>query len=297
MEKTNTSITSVSTKPAPEPRRIRKFRLELVKLIPRIPNDQQSLQKMQHESLHGVLIHYIHWRARYVGVRPRQIEVEPIAKADPRWSANAAAVEALRQKIERGDDLTPHLSLAPHTRGYSLAANTPGATNEDRWSDKDLLLTMMGYHHFHLGTSFEVAGHVTRTNELIFAQVGRDEFKVIAIFDHDVFNDDSHERRRLKALHDSIVFRELPPGAWVMSAPVMSSGHAMHVVMYAQSCARIIDFVDPQLDHRAYVENMYVTSKVARPAKSKFKWIFLHLDLAVYDSATGVAFLMEQGWN
>lgn len=97
-------------------------------------------------------------------------------------------------------DLTPHLSLSPNTRGYSLAARTPGATTEERWSDKDQLLNRMNYHHFHLGKSIEAAGHAARTDDLLFAEVSRDAFKVVAIFSHEVFDTNSEERRRLTKL-------------------------------------------------------------------------------------------------
>jgi hypothetical protein len=289
----------ISEKAAPvgEPPRLKKFRLELVKTIPRFPNNRESLRHMQLKRLSDVLVDYIHWRARYVGKRPRQIEIEAAAKASPRWSAMAAAIEAFLEKVRSGDDLTPYLSLTPHTRGYSLAAHTPGATNEDRWSDKDLLLTRMNYHHFHLGMDIEAAGHAARTDDLIFAEVSRDKFKVIAIFNHGVFDQDSSERRRLSALHNQIIFRGLPPGAGLMDGPVTTSGHAMHVVMYAQCCARWIESVEPALDDRAYVDNWYALSKIELPPKPKFKWTFLHLDLAVYESTKGTAFLLQQGWN
>jgi hypothetical protein len=283
---------SQKVEPAGEPPRVKKLRLELVKTIPRFPNNRESLRHMQQKRLSDVLIDYVHWRARYVGKRPRQIEIEAAAKADPCWSTMAAAIEAFLEKVRSGDDLTPHLSLLPHTRGYSFAAHTPGATNEDRWSDKDLLLTRMNYHHFHLGM-----GRTGRTDELIFAEVSRDKFKVIAIFNHDVFDEGSTERMRLSALHNQIIFRGLPPGAGMMDGPVTPSGHAIHVVMYADYCARWIESVDPELDDRAYIEKWYALSRIELPAKPKFKWTFLHLDLAVYESTKRTAFLVQQGWN
>jgi hypothetical protein len=80
--------------PTAESSRIEKLRLELVRTIPRFPNDRKSLLHMQQKHLTDLLIDYINWRARYVGIRPRQIEIEPAAKADPRWSAMAVQIEA-----------------------------------------------------------------------------------------------------------------------------------------------------------------------------------------------------------
>jgi hypothetical protein len=277
---------------AAEPLRVKKFRLELVTTSPRVPNNRDSLQHMQQKRLSDVLIDYVHWRARYVGKRPRQVEIEAAAKAGPRWPAMATAIETLLEKVRNGDDLTPHLSLQPHTRGYSLAARTPGATNEDRWSDKDFFLTRMNYHNFHLGT-----GRTGRTDDLVLAEVSRDKFKVIAIFGHDVFKEGSTERTRLSALHQQIIFRSLPPSSGVLDGPVTCSGHAMHVVMYGLHCERMIKSVDPQIDDSAYVESLYAQGNISIPCGPKLRWKFLHLDLALYDTASRTAFLMQKGWN
>ena len=252
---------------------------------------------MQQKHLGTVLLDYINWRSRYVGVRPRKIEMEAAAKADRRWSAMSATIEAFLEKVRRGDDLTPYLSLAPHTRGYVLAARAPGATNEDRWSDKDLVLIRMGYHHFHMGIAIEAPGHATRTDDVIFAAVSRDNFKVIATFNHDVFEQGSAGRMRLEALHEQIIFRGRPKEAGVMKGPVMSSGHALHVFAYAQRCWRLIDYVDPKFDDRAYIEKLYRHGKIELPSKPKLEWQFAHLDLIIYDRATSVAFCIQQGWN
>jgi hypothetical protein len=135
---------------------------------------------MQQKQLPEPLIDYVNWRSRYVGERPRTVTVESAAKADPRCSAHSVAIGAFIDKVRRGDDLTPHLSIKPHTRGYAPAAGAPGAGIEDRWSDKDFLLNIIGYHHFHLGTAIQKRGHVDRTDDLIFAEVRRHTFKVIA---------------------------------------------------------------------------------------------------------------------
>jgi hypothetical protein len=283
--------------PDGEPPRVKKFRLELVKAIPRIPNNPASLRHMQQKHLRAVLIDYLNWRARYVGSRPRQIEIEAAAKADRRWSAMSAPVAAFLEKVRRGDDLTPHLSLAPHTRGYALAARAPGVTSEDKWSDKDFLLTTMGCHHFHLGTATEPAGHVSRTDELIFAQATRDAFKVIAIFDHEVFDHHSAERMRLWRLHNQIALRGAAPGQVVVDALITTSGHALRVVHHADRCVLRMQAIEPRLDDRTYVEKLFADGEIEMPPKTKLEWAFFHLDLAIYDRAKRAAFIVQRGWN
>jgi hypothetical protein len=289
------SGTATAQATAAEPPRIKKFRRELIKVIPRVPNNRASLLHMQQKHLTDLLIDYVNWRSRYIGQHPRTVSIEAAAQADPRWSAHAAAIADFLDKVRRGDDLTPHLSIEPHTRGYAPAARAPGATPEDRWSDKDLLLNVMGYHHFHLGTALEKRGHATRTDDLIFAEVSRDTFRVIAIFDHDVFNQNSAERMRLWALHESIIFRGVPPGSAVVMGNIATSGHSVHAVRYAQRCARIIRDFEPKLDDLNYMASLYLGQQM--PPKPKFEWGFRHLDLLIYEAVALTNLVLIKGWN
>jgi hypothetical protein len=199
-------------------------------------------------------------------------------------------------KVRRGDDLTPHLSIAPHTRGYAPAAGARGAPPEDRWSDKDFVLNIMGYHHFHLGTTVQKRGHVGRTDELIFAEVGREAFNVVAIFDHEVFESNSAERRRLWSTQEAMISRQVSPGSIVIPAMIATSGHAVHVVRYAQRCAQIIAQFEPKLDDSEFVQSLYQPAEEP-PTKSKLRWAFKHLDLGIVDDARHVFMILQKGWN
>jgi hypothetical protein len=280
----------------PEPPRIRRLRTELVKTIPRVPNDRASLVHMQQKPLVDLIIDYVNWCARYIGARPRTITVEPAAQADPRWAAMAAPIEAFLNKVRRGEDLTPHLSIKPHTRGYAPAARAAGAAPEDRWSDKDFLLHSMNYHHFHLDATGGPGGHGQGPDDLIFAEVTRDTFKVIAIFRHEVFDHDSPERMRLWAAHESSVSRSVPPGSLVIAGAITTSGHTLHAVQHAQHCARLIADIEPKLDDPAFVGSLYVPSEEA-PPRPKPEWAFAHLDLAIYDRAKPALLIVHKGWT
>jgi hypothetical protein len=67
MHKSGTATAQVT---AAEPPRIKKFRRDLIKAIPRAPNNKASLQHMEGKHLTDLLIDYINWRSRYVGERP-----------------------------------------------------------------------------------------------------------------------------------------------------------------------------------------------------------------------------------
>jgi hypothetical protein len=277
---------------AAEPPRIKKFRRELIKVIPRVPNNRASLQK---KHLTDLLIDYVNWRSRYVGQRPRTVSIEPAAQADRRWSAHAAPIAAFLDKVRRGDDLTPHLSIVPHTRGYAPVARAPGAPPVDRWSDKDFLLNVMGYHHFHLGTKVQKRGHVDRTGDLVFAEVHRDTFNVIAIFSHDVFDQNAAERHRLWAAHDQVAYRGVTPESVVVPAMIATSGHTVHVVRYAQRCAKLIRDIEPKIDDPNYLKSLYQPPPGA--PKSKPEWAFVHLDFAIYDVPNRAMLTLLKGWN
>ncbi len=281
----------------PEPARVKRFRCEIAKAIPKVPNDRESLQKLEDKGLSGILIDYMNWRARYVGVRPRKVIIDPEMRTQTKWAAHALAVEALFKKIESGDDLTPHLSLQAHTRGYALRAGKQGACSDDKWSDKDFLLHGMNYHHFHLGQKTEARGHVKRTGYVIFAEVTRDEFKAVGIFDHSVFEHGSPERQRLWQIHDRITFRGHAPGTMLLSGPITLSGHTLHCVHYAQHCARQVQRFESLLDSRAFVESMFAQASRETPKRTNFAWGFDHLDIGVVEKTSGQAFFFAKGWN
>jgi|ERR1700730_11639224 len=261
----------------PEPSRVKRFRLEMAKAIPKVPNDRATLRKLQEKSLGEILIDYVNWRARYVGVRQRKVIIDPEMRTQPKWAEHALAVEALFKKVESGEDLTPHLSLVPHSRGYARRAGMQGALSDDKWSDKDFLLHGMNCHHFHLGHNVERRGHVERTENVLFADVTREEFTVVGIFDHSVFERDTPERRRLWELHDRISFRGHPPGAVLFNAAITTSGHTLHGVHYAQHCARKVQLYEPLLNGRDFVDSMFAQASGKPPSGTNFAWGFNHL--------------------
>ena len=211
-------------------------------------------------------------------------------------------ITVLLEKVERGEDLTPHLSLAVWTEGYTPAALSQGP-NVDRWADKDFLLNVMGYHHFHLNTTLEPRGFITRSKDVLFAAVSRDLFEVIGIFDHSVFDSDdpnamSDERRRLWELHEERITRGLPPDSVIVSGPIATSGHSLQVVMMAQDYGRILKDWDRRLDEPEFVRStLFGAVGVPMPKKPKLSWQFAHFDLGIYDASTGTFFVLRRGPN
>lgn len=284
-----------------EPKRIRAFRLGLIKKIPRFPNDRASLQSLEAKSLGSVLVDYANWAIRYVAPRPRRIIVEPAAATDPRWSTLQADISVFLEKVERGEDLTPHLSLEPHTRGYTPAASASGP-DVDRWADKDMLLNVMGYHHFHPLSTIEPGGFATRSNEIIFAHVTREEFTVVGLFDHSVFESEpgqplTDERRRLWQIFDERLTRGAPPGSVVVPMPIATSGHSIHFTYLGMGYARLITEIDPNVDDPIYTSSLASRAGFNLPARQKWAWHLNYLDLGLLEKNSGFFGIFRKGPN
>lgn len=282
-----------------ETKRIKNFRLSIAKQIPRFPNDKASLQILEAKSLGALLIDYANWAIRYVATRPRRVIIESTAINDRRWASWEADIRQLLRKVETGDDLTPHLSLKPHTRGFTPAASAQGP-DVDRWADKDMLLNVMGYHHLHLDAA---PTQGMRSDEMVFAQVTRDTFTVVGIFDHSVFEATTPtavmtaERERLWEIFDERTTRGVPPGAVVMTPPIATSGHPVQLVMMASDYARTIHAIDPKLNDRSYVQGLFEEAHAPVPAKPELRWRMHFLDLCLVDKAETCAFVLRKGPN
>jgi hypothetical protein len=283
-------------------KRIRAFCLDLATTIPKFPNDKASLQSLERKSLGSLLVDYANWAIRYVTPRPRKVVVESAALSDSRWTSLQADITSFLSKVERGDDLMPHLSIEPHTRGYTPAASGAGP-NVDRWADKDMVLNITGYHHFHISSSIEPQGFVTRGNELLFAHVTRDTFTVVALFDHSVFEKAevgkplTAERERLWSIFKERSARHAPPNSLVVPSIIATSGHSMHFTFLAMDYARLISKIDPKLDESAYIASLVAGNGFTLPTKQKWKWHLNYLDLGVLEKNSGFFGVFRKGPN
>ena len=282
-----------------ETKRITAFRLAIAKQIPKFPNDKASLQALEAKSLGSLLIDYANWTIRYIAPRSRTVVVEQSASNDPRWQSLVAHIQALLKKAEDGDDLTPHLSPLPHTRGFTPAASAPGP-NVDRWADKDMLLNVMGYHHLH----FDAApSNQMRSDDVLFVHVTRDLFTVVGIFNHTVFKATqpnaamTAERDRLWQIFDERSTRGTAPGQIVIAPLIALSGHSLYLTRLSERYAKVVTELDPKLDDVTYVRGLYEKARVPVPAKPKVRWHLECLTLGLVDERAGVFFPLCEGPN
>jgi hypothetical protein len=271
--------------------RLERFRSELAKAIPVFPNTKIERGTHQAKHLPQLLIDYVSWKARLVGTRPRTVTVSAIAKACPAWSKLQREIDYLLKKVRSGGDLLPHLSSETKTRAVNMKLWQPG---DSKWHDKDFILTTMGYHHFHLGFGTDM---IARSNELVFAQVSRDTFHVIAILDHSVFTPGTPANQLLAAIHEKEIFHGLEPGTVVVSNPITTSAHSLHHVDYASTCNELLFRLDQKCDDADFLQETLKVIQSSIRLPLRLQWYFAHLDLGLYDEEQGINIVVQKGWN
>lgn len=272
---------------------IRAFKTELIKTMPYFPNTKEVKEELQTQPLCSVLFHYLHWASRLIPARPRSATVEPYLLMDTRWDNHEADVLSLLKKVKLGEDLTDHLSNKVMTKGYTPKENI--LTKNYSWVDKDQILNTKGFHHFHLK-----AGKGSKGNIVLFAQVSRETFKAVALFDHSVFDHSSNEmpqeRKRMWAIFDDIVSREIAPNTAYMSNPITMSGHPIHIHSMTQQYWHVIEQVDGELSSKEFAKNIYADTDYSIPKKTKFRWLLNGLDLGVLEVNSKHFFIYRYGY-
>lgn len=125
------------------------------------------------------LITYCELQRRLIPAAPRRV-LKPIGFSCP--TDQIAGLQALEAKITKGDDLRPHLHRAL----------------KDLLS-QDQMLNEWGIHHFHLGTTLESDGFVTRTGPLLYARVTVEAVFFIWVRNHGEWENED----LLQVLHDN----------------------------------------------------------------------------------------------
>lgn len=286
---------------SPESKRLRRFRLDIAKSIPKFPNDRHTLAILEAKSLGSLLIDYVNWAFRLIPPRPRTVTIEPTLTADHRWKALSPDTNALLERIRRGDDLNPNLSLRAFRKGFTPTSLCT-APSPDKWEDKDFFLNTMGYHHLHLSQVIEATGHAKRTDEVLFAQVTRKGFSAIGFFDHSVFDPTdqisqamSAERDRLWQIYEHRNSAGMAPGQIYISTLIATSGHSLHYTRLASEFRRVIDAIDPKLDDLSSRSEVFDTVPHVTVKAMKLRWHLNYLDLGLIDKTTSTFYVLRYG--
>ncbi|MFK5893784.1 MAG: hypothetical protein QM504_11240 [Pseudomonadota bacterium] len=274
-----------------ESKTVKRFKTELIKTIPFFPNNKDTQKELLAQSITSILFHYIHWASRFIPTRCRKNIIDPNVTSDPRWRRLKKQINYLLTKVRVGDDLTPYLSLKAHKKGYTPKERIVSG-EADSLDDKDHLLNIMGFHHFHLGENINDKGIADRTDEVLFVNVTRDRFHVIAIFDHSVFdsslnenNELNTERARLWKIADEYHSRGLPPGTVYTQGVITASGHPIHIHSITNEYSHVIDQLDSKLSDREFENAIYEETKLVKPNNNRLNWHINGLDLGILDKA------------
>jgi hypothetical protein len=274
------------------PSRIEAFRSSMIDDLPRVPNNRASRALLEAMPTRRVILAFLNWRSRRIPSKQRTVSLWSGGVTPLHFQAAKSKLRSLLQKVEAGEDVTPHLSDLVRTKGIIL----PGASPTVRGQDVDMILTRYGLHHFHVG-HFSASNPKGRSGSLVFAEVLDKEFRIIAIADHHVFTLGSAEQFRFSGICHAYIAKAFSPGTAFMLNPVTSSGHSVIVSMFAVKCEDEINRLDPLLDDPAFIDSLYNGQPilrdgliVARPANPSLAWHFDDLEFGILDKQTMVFF-------
>jgi hypothetical protein len=272
--------------------RVRMFRAEIINSIPRVPNTKASRSYMESKPTSWLISTFVTWRQRQVPAKPRRVSLWSGGITPSDFAAAKPRLRVLLQKVEKGEDLAPHLSYLVDTKGVIL----PGAGSTEKGKDLDTVLTRYGMYHFHIG-EITPQNPKGRSGMLVFAEITDSEFRIVAIADHYAFKARTAEQHTLSRICMSYCARDVPKDTGFMLNPVMSSGHSAIVMMFGLRCQAEIQRLDPLLEDASFIDKLYGEQHilgdgqpVARPSRPSLGWHFNDLEFGILDRKTMVFF-------
>ena len=284
--------------------RFQTFRKELIQIIPRIPNNKESLKCLKSKGHTDLLIIYICWRLRHIGIRRRTVIGRSRLADNPHADTLQPNIEAFISAVETGLDLEPYLSRKAHRQGYVLKTD-PKKTGRATWGDKDFLLNATGFHHFHLGLHRESRGFMARTEHVLFAYVSRDTLEILGLFEHTVFDDwrtdevMPPERRRIWSVYEEHQTANNLPGQLTIGGlgnrGITTAGTPVVATQVAICQIRMIREIEPKLDDSDFVRTLF--RKHTMPEELNLKWHYEHLDFGLLNRPSNQFILLIPGPN
>jgi hypothetical protein len=274
--------------------RVQAFRDDIIKKLPRAPNDRGSLRSLEAMPTHQLILAFITWRMRLIPAKPRMVRFWSGGITPQQAQIARSKLEPLLRSAAAGKDLTPYLSDRVSRIGIDLSEHSPRAKRREI----DMVLTRQGLHHFHVGAQGKT-NPKGRSGTLVFAEVLEQEFRVVALSDHRAFMPGSPEQLRFFEICHSYMAKDIPPSQGFMMNPVMASGHSMIVTLFADRCDDEIRRLDPLLDDSEFIDKLYsdqpivrAGQPVLRPAEPMLAWHFEDLQFGILDKQSKVFFCL-----
>ncbi|MGE0716709.1 MAG: hypothetical protein AB7P02_14815, partial [Alphaproteobacteria bacterium] len=152
--------------------------------LPYDQNDADVVAEINRKDARELLITYHNWMSRHVFATPRKVHPSAAYKGNPVTTQRKADLDALIAKIEKGEELKPHLSKRVET---VLESSSKKLT---RRRDLDLMLIEWDVHHLHISQQLQADGFVERDDPLLFAVFHKGEAYLLDVMTHKDFNRD-----------------------------------------------------------------------------------------------------------
>jgi hypothetical protein len=163
---------------------IQDVRNEVLKWLPYDRSDPNVVTAINNLSDHELLVRFFNWLQRLVHPHPRTVFKSREFSSQLYNSINDEQnidLSNLIQKIESGEEITPHLSKRILS-GFILDNNSGHLNTLNRRHDLDLLLNDWGIHHLHVSDQIESDGFVKRTGPLLFSVFTQDKAFLLEVF-------------------------------------------------------------------------------------------------------------------
>jgi hypothetical protein len=164
------SVTQISLKES-----IRRWVLQ------NLPYDKSNAAlsaELQPKDARDLLMIYHNWMNRHIQPLPRAVRRSRALDANPLSKERASDLANILDDIEKGGDLTKHLS-----RRIKVVSDVSKKPLKRR-RDLDLMLNEWNVHHLHLSSELEPDGFVKRDGPLLFAVFTRDTAYLIDVLEH-----------------------------------------------------------------------------------------------------------------
>jgi hypothetical protein len=296
------------------PPRVARLHRELAETIPCGANVRDRLTAMSLLDLLGI---YTNWAQRMIPPRKRQIEFAPGFWEPALARKHGGRVLALAPKIERGLDLSRHLSGKVGSSGY-VPEDPHSQRRGPEWGDKDFALNAWNVHHLHLDEADPKGRHQrTEDGELLYAIFGPQHATFVLLGDHNSFDDGSLEEAvlRLRAEIGDYTLRGLVgsarsftpeqrktlarrgyttsadfDGQVILSAQLSTAGTNLWSRRHADMIFDALLHLDPQLDDPAFTLQRGDGRPWAPPTDPAFEWKMVYNTLFLVEQKVSIAF-------
>ncbi len=109
--------------------RVQTLRNELVRIVPRTPNNRDTQALMHALPTRELVLAYMTWRMRLVPAKPRKVEVWAAGVPPLVFLATRYRLRDFLAKVEQGKDLRPHL-LTSSIEGDTSSSRARGLIRE-----------------------------------------------------------------------------------------------------------------------------------------------------------------------